>query len=151
MDLARFFKRLRPVHPTELIAPPFPGGTHAQAVHLMQQRLECDEELAIAIVGICLAQRNMTLSHLIDCLRFAYDIPILDIGLRQRVNRRFGETGAFVGYRLDAARPIACAGCRNYYGVTHGQGHRKSTLTCAIHPHGPESESCNTWEGQEDA
>ncbi|ASC70070.1 hypothetical protein XM38_010000 [Halomicronema hongdechloris C2206] len=35
-----------------------------------------------------------------------------------------------------------CIGCRHYYGQIHGG----SQLICAMHPYGPEDDSCPDWE-----
>lgn len=39
-------------------------------------------------------------------------------------------------------RPLACVGCRYYYGKSHGN----VQLICAMHPHGPIDDTCFDWE-----
>ncbi|MEO1399688.1 MAG: hypothetical protein AAFV72_00350 [Cyanobacteria bacterium J06635_1] len=41
-------------------------------------------------------------------------------------------------------KPSICDTCRNHYGQTHGG----NILVCAIHPYGPEGQSCKDWEGK---
>ena len=35
-----------------------------------------------------------------------------------------------------------CVGCRNYHGTAYGD----QMMVCAMHPYGPETESCRDWE-----
>lgn len=38
-------------------------------------------------------------------------------------------------------RPLACVGCRYYYGQSHGN----AQLICAMHPYGPSDDACQDW------
>ena len=149
--LSRLLKKMRSRTQPDLLASPcLPYVTELEyAVHLMSQRLGCGDREAIAAVNRVLEDR-LDLSQIIHCLRHGQDIPVSDESLSVRLNSRFYQQGAFVGFRgfVEApARPISCEGCVNYCGMTYGG----NTLVCAIYPYGVDSPVCDSWEGEEGA
>lgn len=101
-------------------------------------------------------ETDQAVSNAVDEMAEAISPVVIEIN--QQVEDSLDATEMFIYQRLtpwmeEATAPItntitpylqehhACVGCKYYNGSTHGG----NMLVCAMHPYGPEDETCQDW------